>query len=337
MSKRVLLFAALTCFAATGLYADFSYEQTSKITGGAMATMLKVVGVFSRSAREPVRTSVVVKGDRMAHHSTNSATIIDLANESITEVNFKEKTYSVMTFAQMAQALDQMSQKTAKESGGKTDVNFKASVKESGQTRQISGLATREVILTLVMEGTDKESGQKGSMTMTANMWLAKDVPGYGEVQAFNQRMAQKLAWMPGSAGLAQGRGDMAKAFGDLQKESAKMDGVPVLQTVIMGGAAEGQPSGQAAPKKEEPRESPSIGGALKGLGGLGGFGRRKKEEPKQQEQPAAGSAPAGGAASLLEMTTETTNFSTGAVDASKLQVPDGFRQVESEMAKALK
>ena len=333
MSKKVLLFAALTGFEATGLYADFSYDQSSKITGGAMASMMKVVGVFSRSAREPVRTSVVVKGDRMAHLSTNSGTIIDLASESITEVNFREKTYSVLTFAQMAQLLDQMAKKTAKESGGKAEVNFKASVKESGQTRQISGLATREVILTLVMEGTDKESGQKGSMTVTSNMWLAKDVPGYGEVQAFNQRMAQKLAWMPGSNALAQGRGDMAKAFGDLQKESAKMEGVPVLQTVTMGGAAEGQPSGQAAPKKEEQRESPSIGGALKGLGGLGGFGRRKKEEPKQQEQPAA----SGGTASLLEMTTETTNFSTAAVDPAKLQVPAGFRQVESEMVKALK
>jgi hypothetical protein len=214
MSKKVLLFAALTCFAATGLYADFSYDQSSKITGGAMASMMKVVGVFSRSAREPVRTSVVVKGDRMAHLSTNSGTIIDLASESITEVNFKEKTYSVLTFAQMAQLLDQMAKKTAKESGGKAEVNFKASVKESGQTRQISGLATREVILTLVMEGTDKESGQKGSMTVTSNMWLAKDVPGYGEVRAFNRRMAQKLAWMPGSSALTQGRGsEMAKAL----------------------------------------------------------------------------------------------------------------------------
>ena len=335
--RKLIPLASLACFTATGLYADFSYDQTSKITGGALATMMKVVGVFSKSAREPVRTSVVVKGDRMAHLSADSATIIDLANENITEVNFKQKSYSVLTFAQMAQALDQMAKKTAKESGGKAEMSFKASVKESGQTRQISGLATREVILTMIMEGTDKESGEKGSMTVTANMWLAKDVPGYGEVLAFNRRMAQKLAWMPGSNALAQGRGDLAKAFGDLQKESAKLEGVPVLQTVSMGGAADGQPSGQAAAKKEEPRESPSIGGALKGLGGLGGLGRRKKEEPKKEEPPAAATSSSGGAPSLLEMTTETVNFSSGAVDASKLQVPAGFRQVENEMLKALR
>ena len=76
-------------------------------------------------------------------------------------------------------------------------------------------------------------------------------------------------------------------------------------------------------------------------MGGLGGLGRRKKEEPQQQqqaEQPAATSAPSGGApGALLEMTTESSNFSTGAVDPSKLQVPAGFRQVESEMAKGLR
>ncbi len=334
---------ALAGLSAVGLHADFSYEQTSKITGGMMASMMKVVGVFSRSAREPIRTSVLLKGDRMAHATPESVTVIDLSKETITEIRLKQKTYSVMTFAQMAQFLDQMSKKAAKENEGKADLNFKASVKETGQTRQISGLNTHEVILTLLMEGTDKETGNKGSMNMTSNMWMATDVPGYQEMNAFYQRMAQKLAWMPGSGVFTQGRGDIAKAFGDLQKEASKLQGVPVLQTVVMGGAGTGQPgqpAAQPAPKQEQ-RESPSIGGALGRLGGLGGLGRRKKEEPKQEEQPqpaASGSGASAGApaGTLLEMTTETTNFSTASVDPSRFEVPAGFKQVENEMVKAL-
>ncbi|MFB3776536.1 MAG: hypothetical protein ACE141_02965 [Bryobacteraceae bacterium] len=329
----------LTLLAASGLRADFSYDQTSKITGGAMASMMKVVGVFSKSAREPIKTSVLVRGDVMAHTSADSATIIDVGKETITEVNFKQKTYSVITFAEMARYLELMSKKAAQQSGGKGEMNFKASVKETGQTRQISGLDTREVVLTMVMEGTDKESGQKGSMTVTSNMWLARNVPGYEEVRAFNQKMAQKLAWMPGSNAFAQGRGDLAKAFGDLQKEGAKLDGVPVLQLVSMGAAGEGQP-GQPAPQasqggQEGESSRPGIGGTLGRLGGLGGLGRRKKQEepPPQQPQAAASGTPA----SLMEMTTELTNFSSGPIDAARLQVPAGFRQVENEMAKALK
>jgi hypothetical protein len=337
-----MFLVGLTCVATAGLRADFSYDQTTKITGGAMAGMMKVVGVFSRTAREPVRTSVLVKGDVMAHTTADSATIIDVGKETITEVNFKQKTYSQITFAQMVQYLDQMSKKAAQQSGNKGEINFKASIKETGQKRDFSGFPTREVVLTMVMEGSDKESGQRGSMTVTSNMWLAKNIPGYEEVRAFQQKMAQKLAWMPGSNMFTQGRGDMAKAFGDLQKEGAKLDGVPVLQLVSMGGAGEGQP-GQPAPQasqKNEQSESPSIGGTLGRLGGLGGLGRRKKqEEPQQkQDQPQAASGAASGTpGALLEMTTESTNFSSGAIDASKLQVPAGFRQVESEMARALR
>jgi hypothetical protein len=225
-------------------------------------------------------------------------------------------------------------------------VNFKASIRETGQSRQISGLSAREVIMTLEMEGTDKESGNKGSMTVTSDMWLARDVPGYGEVRAFYQRMSEKLAWMPGSNMFTQGRGDMGKAFADLQKEGAKLDGVPVLQVVTMGAAGQGQPgqAGQPAaapPPQQRESPTPSIGGALGRLGGLGGLGRRKKEEPPPQQQPAeqtpAAGAPAGGPGALLEMTTETSNFSTAGVDPSKLQVPGGFRQVENEMAKGLR
>jgi hypothetical protein len=160
---------------------------------------------------------------------------------------------------------------------------------------------------------------------------MAPDVPGYGEVRAFHQRMAAKLAWTPGSSAFTQGRGDMSKGFADLAKESAKLEGVPVLQVISMGAAAEGQPAAQSR-KQEEPSEKQSSGGALGRLSGLGGLGRRK-QEPAKQEQPASTSAPG----SLLEMTTETMNFSGGPVDGSKFEVPAGFKQVQNDLVKALK
>jgi carbon monoxide dehydrogenase subunit G len=337
MIKRAVLPMCAALLAAGTLFADFSYDQSSKITGGAMAGAMKVVGVFSKQATQPIKTTVLVKGDRMAHVGAETIQVIDLANETITDINLKNKTYSVMTFAQMAQAMDQASQKAAAQPDSKkAEMNFTASVKETGQTKAISGLNAREVILTLVMESTDKESGNKGSMNVVSDTWLAPDVPGYSEVRSFYQRMGAKLAWTPGSSAFTQGRGDMAKAFGDLSKESAKLEGVPVLQVVSMGGVgAEGQqgqpPAAQTSQKEEQP-QSTSIGGALGRLGGLGGLGRRK-QEPAKQEQPASTGAPG----ALLEMTTETMNFSGGPVDASKFEVPAGFKLVQSDLTKALK
>jgi len=90
-----------------------------------------------------------------------------------------------------------------------------------------------------------------------------------------------------------------------------------------------------------------SAGGRFGGLAGaaaggmLGGFGRKKKEAPKEEakppaEQPPAAAKPEPGApGTLMEMTTEMTGFSSGAVDATKFAVPAGFKEVEHDMKKA--
>jgi carbon monoxide dehydrogenase subunit G len=336
MIKKALSLACLTILASAGLQADFSYEQASKVTGGMMAGMMKMAGALSSSAREAGNMTVMVKGDRMAQLNANTGTVIDLGKETITEINFRGKTYSVVTFAQMAQYIEQMSKKM--QQGGKAEMNFKASVKETGQSKQVAGFPTREVVLTLEMQSTDQTSGNKGSMNVISDMWLATGIAGYGEVRDFQQRMAQKLAWTPGASAFTQGRADMAKGFADLQKEGAKLDGVPVLQVVSMTMAGEGQPGQPSQPvAKKEEAPAPSIGGALGRLGGLAGLGRRKKEEPKAEDQPAPAATSSGAPGALMETTTEFSAFSTAPVDAAKFEVPAGFRQVESEMVKGLK
>jgi hypothetical protein len=235
-------------------------------------------------------------------------------------------------------------------------------VKETGQTREVSGLNAKQVILTMEMQGKDQKSGNEGNMVITADMWLAPKSAGYDEVANFYQRMAQKLAWTPGAGMLTMGRSDIGKGFADLHKEAAKIDGMPVLQVIRMGAKVDGQAAGEpgAAPAQPaEPTPSASeaagdaaaksagrrLGGLAGGLGGLGGFGRRKKPQQEEQQpaaaQPQAQAQPAGqgtaAAGSLLEMTTETRNFSAAAVDAARLEIPSGFRQVESEMLKSIR
>lgn len=359
---RIFAVAAfVVCLGSSSLLADFSYDQSSKVTGGALASMMKIVGAFSKKAREPIRSTVLVKGNRMATVSASNTQIVDLDSETITDVNPEKKTYSVITFAQMTQALQQMARKMEGET--KANMNFKASVKDTGESKNISGLDTRRVILTIEMEGTDKESGQTGAMTVTSDMWLAAAVPGYDEVKEFQKRMAQKLAWTPGST-MPMMQPGMAKGMAELWKESSKLEGMPVLMVVTMGAKGQGgeMPEGSAqSARQQQAPPPPSAGeaaegaaagaigsrlGRLGGLGGFGGFGRRKKQQQKEQaaapppqetsaESQSAGSGASAGA--LLEMTTELGSFSSAVVDGSRLEVPSGFKQVESEMLKHLK
>ncbi|MGH9630832.1 MAG: hypothetical protein ACRD7E_21170, partial [Bryobacteraceae bacterium] len=125
-----------------------------------------------------------------------------------------------------------------------------------------------------------------------------------------------------------------------------------VLQVTRMGakgqGAAPLAEGGQAAAPEQsatpepEPEAAPKksrFGGLAGGLAGgsFGGFGRKKKEPEQEQAQPAQQGRNADAQGALIEMTTETTSFSSASVDASRFEVPAGFKQVESEMQKALR
>ena len=346
MLRKTFLAASVCCVASTAAFADFSYDQNAKMTGGAMAGMMKIAGAFSKAARDPMSSTVMVKGDRMAHIGANHISVIDLKSETITDVDPVKKTYSVITFADMAKAMQQMSDKMAeKGKEQKADMNFKASLKETGEKKVISGFNTKEVVLTIEMEATDQKSGNKGAMTVVSDMWLAPQIPGYEEVKDFYKRMATKLAWTPGSNAMAMQSGDMMKGMGQLAKESAKLEGVPVLQIMKMGVAGDGTGMPQSG-NAEKPRQAapplPTAGevaaSAIAGRFGLGGLGKKKKpveEQPAQTSTAPAQSTDSSG--SLMEMTTDSSNFSTAAVDSSRFDVPAGFKKVENQMEKALR
>lgn len=341
MIKRLAKYTMMTVLSAACLLADFSYEQTSKLTGGVMAGMMKMAGVFSKQAREPIRTTIAVKGDRMVTLGGNNATVIDLSKETFTEIDFQKKTYSVMTFAEMKQFLEEMARKQKKDDTA--EMKFKVSVNETGQTRQISGFDTREMILKMEMEVQDKKNEAKGSFVVTANMWLAPKVAGYDEIADFYRRMGEKIDWAPGG-GMMMANSEVSKGMAELYKEGSKLNGMPVLQIIRMGGPADAQAQqqgGEAAPQEQpqQQAEKPSAGGVLGGalggrLGGFGGFGRKKKpaEQPQPaQEQQAQAQGGQGAPPSLMEMTSELSNFSSAAVDASKFEVPAGFKQVKKK------
>src|SRR5687768_10508812 len=120
MVLRSFVAASLLCVAAR---ADFSYEQTSKMTGGAMMGMMRVAGAFSKAAREPMRSTVMVKGDKMAMVSADRINIIDLGAETFTDVDMAKKTYATITFAEMGRAMQKMAEKMGQQQKGPDSAN----------------------------------------------------------------------------------------------------------------------------------------------------------------------------------------------------------------------
>jgi hypothetical protein len=315
--------------------------------------MMKVVGAFSKQAREPIQATIAVKGDMMVHRSSTSASVIDLASGTITHIDFQKKQYSVMTFEEMKQMMEQMSQKAQKsQKGDKPEMKFKVSANATGKTKQVAGFEAKEMVMKMEMEmeATDKDSGQsqKGGMTVTTDMWIAPGVPGYREVRDFYKRMAERINWTPGG-NMFMSDPKVSQGMAEVNKEVARLDGMPVQQFISMGiagqpGAADGsaapaQPA-QQQPQVERPSVGGAVGGALGGRLGLGGLGRKKPaQQPADQpaaraNAPAAGGQASGAPGSLLEMTTEMSGFSSNPVDASLFAAPAGFKKVDSDMKK---
>ena len=332
MLRRAVTIGGIMLLAAATLPADFTYHETSTITGGMIAGMMKVAGVFSKQAREPIQSTVSVKGDRMMHRSQTHASIVDLSSQTITSIDFQKKTYSVMTFDEMKQALENMQQRMKQNDKGQ--MNFKVEANATGKTKQVATFDCKEMILKMSMEGTDQQSGQKGAMVITTDMWIAPAVPGYQEVRDFQKRMAEKLNWTPGG-NMFMSNPDAAKGMAEVYKEVSKLDGMPVQQYISMGAEGQGGAAAQQGQQSQEQQQQqqadkPSVGSVLGGRFGLG----RKKSSTSDAPPPSDSGAQnsQAGAGSLLQMTTELSGFSNAAVDDGQFAVPAGFKKVDPDL-----
>jgi hypothetical protein len=269
--------------------ADASYQETSQITGGTMVNTLKSVSFLGGKAMKdmfaPITTTTMVHGNQKAVIGKDSTEITDLDKETITHIDNVRKTYSVVTFAQMRQAFENMpkqmaqAQQQAKQEQPqqppppKTDLktSFDVTVKNTGVTRVINGLTAQEQLVTMQMHVTDPNAPPTeavNSMTyvVTTDAWISPDPPEVKELQDFDKRFAQKLmagvdfsAWKaqmthqnPGMMQMFASKPGSEEAMAQMSKEMAKLQGTRVMEVTSMGGSGTGpgvvQNSAQSAP-----------------------------------------------------------------------------------------
>jgi len=385
MHVRTGLLLGLTVALPLASFADFRYDETTKITGGSIVSMTKFLGTFSKSARQitdPVNSTILVKGNRMAHIDKETTEIVDLDNETITHIDHTKKQYSVVTFQEMKAAMEEAVRKAQQQqpaqqtaatpSSPPPQINFKVNVTNTGASKQVAGLSATQSILKMTVDAKDQQSGQSGSMAMTDDMWMAPEIPGYGEVRNFNQRMAAKMGTVfsgPTSSLMSpqmmQAQPGMFSGMSDMVKEVSKLKGVPVSQIMRMGSTTDGSPLPAASeaplPQSNGPtagsiadqaasnaadsaantataNAESKAGSKMGSFGGvpssLGNLGLGGFHKKKQQQQQQAAAQPAQNWMVLMESSTEMTNFSSASVDPSLFNVPAGYTKVPSEYQK---
>jgi len=308
-------------------------EKTQMKFEGMLGRMMGLFG--GKAMKDGIVNTVIVKGDRKVTAGDDSAEIIDLAEQKIYEVNVRDKSYRVVTFAEMKKRMEEARAKAEEEARkqqarDKKDPNQKEmeiefSAKETGQKRQINGFACRQVVVTIAIHEKGKTLEQAGGMVMTADQWLAPRVAAVKEIQDFDLRYARAMsdAILPSAEAMAQAFAmypGMKDAMVRMQKEAVSMDGTPIetitsVQTVMTKEQA-------AQAKKDEGGSGSSPTGAIGGM--LGRFGK-KKEEPKPAEGAAPKAADSETRATIMTGTTTLLSVAT-AVTADDVAVPAGFK-----------
>lgn len=299
--------------------ADGSYQSTTQITGGAMVQQLQSNPFAARLTKglfAPTNTLTMVHGNQKAVVTKDSTEIVDLDKETITHLDTAKKTYTVMTFAQMREALAnmtkqmeqaqaQMKQQQGQQPKTNLKTSFEVSVQNPGATKVVNGLNAQEQVVTMQMHVTDPDAGTTATYTVTTDAWIAPDPPEVKEIQDFDLRMGKKMmasmdmsalmgrSGASGNAGMATLFGShpgSAEALAQMSKEMAKLKGTRVLEVTTMGG------NGPAA-----------------GPGGAASSG-----------------AGAPTSATLMQTTTQKTNFSHEAIPSSIFEIPSGYKKVPS-------
>jgi hypothetical protein len=336
--KRALLAVLCGLVCAASAYADVRTEEKSQVKFEGM--LGRVAGIFGgRGVREGVTTIVVVKGDRKSTTNGETQQIVDLKEEKIYDIDLKDKTYRVVTFAQLREQMEEARRKAAEQQAKETpkaggepqqqpQFEMDYSLKETGQRKAINGFDTHEVVMTITMREKGKTLEQSGGIVLTNSMWLAPLNAAQREIMEFDIRYAEKLASAlfdaRQMAAMTAMYPQMQQAMAKMQAENVKLDGTTVLSEMKFETVASAEQIAEAS-KADKPADKGASAPptSITGLGGL--IGRRIAAGNKDKDAAAAAPPPTPGHAILMTMHHELLKVTPEAADAD-VSVPAGFK-----------
>jgi hypothetical protein len=350
MGRKLLTLVAVSLFAICAQSrADFKYVQSSQVTGGMMAGMMKFMGQLNKNASQAGQTTTYVKGSYLRNDQQDgSFQIIDLNGRRMIQVTPAKQTYSVTTFDELHEAMQKMQQrmseamrKQAGEKNNQVTMTPKIEVTPTGRTQSLLGQNTQELKIKVGMElqASNAQNGtQSGTLSTDIDSWIAPSISGYQEVSDFYKKMAAEISWTPSGFGTDP---RLRSAMVELYKAGKIPQGLPLLQVLSLSGAgAPSQGTQQPPAQPSSASQSPATpsGQAMKALGGMfGRFGHKKNQEQDQeqtnQQSAASAQTPSN---SLIEITMRVVSYSSDPLDSSLFQVPAGYTQVPSNVDQML-
>lgn len=357
IARGFLLFTAVVSVAAVQvpLHAQDVTVQSVVDTRfyGAVGRMVDIAARVGGANLHDVPTTTYIAGHRMRVEDKNSVSIIDVDAGRMTEVDLKEKTFTTITFEEMAAAIAQAQQQAQQQAAGRDaqtkdaakpapskdemQLSYDVKVDRPGEHERIAGADAERVFITITVTGAVTPEGEKteqvGSLVMLLDQWMSASAPQIAATQAFYQAYAKRTGQAFRKEGVSleaafsadpRLKGGMEAAARELQK----LSGVALRSTtyaVLLPATAAFDRSltlGATSVAAEAPAEKKQGG-----LRGMMGAVKKAATEASTRGAASDGKSPAT-QSTLLAIHSEVQSISTAAVPASMFAAPAGFREI---------
>lgn len=333
--------------AAPALAQDVEWTTATKVDfSGFLGTVARMFGGGDETIEK-----TYIKGGKMRTDSDKTSSILDLDAGRVISIDHESKTYTMMTFEQMAQqmerAMEQAKQEArqanpqaqesqeqaAQQPEGEVELDYELRVEKPGERQKINGYDAERIHMIMETEATvtpEGEEAQKaGKLVVLMDMWNAENVPVVEATNAFYSRYPQEAARhsqsMQNMAAAFATNPQMQEAMEEAAKESEKVSGFPVREVTYMvlvppdmeldvaAVLSGGQKSGAGETVKK------GLGGLLRGA--IGGNREQQQEEPEEMKQ-----------ATIMTMTTETREIRTTSLSDDLFNPPAGYTERQFNM-----
>ena len=327
---------------------------------GGLGAVVDIAAKFGGAKMHDLPTTTYLSGHKLRTESGHTATIIDADAGRFISIDNDAKTYSSITFDDMAEAMrraqasakqDQAKaaaspKQASKDPKGDVNMKYKVDADRPGQHERIAGYDAERMFLTITMEAEATPEGGKteqvGSIVLLIDQWISKEAPQSAAMADFQRAYAQKA----GQAFKSQTQALQAAFAGDprlkggleaASKEMAKVAGTPMRSTIYFTLVPAGMQfdrklalndvSASNAKDAKSAAEDKPKGGGFGGL--VGKFKAAAEEANKNADNSNKKSSEPAKQGTLATVKDEVSSVTPGPVSADLFAPPAGYREVK--------
>lgn len=309
------------------------YRSTTSMDLGAMGKMARLFGKELEHQTETVSFS----GQRQRTDDENQSTIIDLESNSMIMLDHKNRQYSMWTFSDMAERLDEAMTQMQGQAGQEqpapnredleTEISFDMSVDRTGRKESINGSPSEQLLLKLradfdiqAKDESGEEAHVRGTTYALIDTWTSREIAGFETIQGFQRSMGEKMgaSFAEGDVGSSLEAMGMGPQLGMLMQEASKelqeLDGFVVRSTTHLVLVPEGEELDVEAALRPSSGDAAGSANALAAM--AAGMEDGENAAPAQQ-------------VTLMRITTQVSDLQVDALPDDHFAIPPDYKKVD--------